>query len=250
MNITPDLLFYPFEDGEWKQKFLIGGLLVAGSLMVPVLGLVLLVPLVGYMLEIARRTAEDGTPALPDWDDWGGLFRQGIKGLVVTFVYMLLPILLFCCALVLMLAVIPISLTGDEAAIVSASLFGQFAGLFVLGVAMIPLLALTFLALIALARLAVTGELRDAFDFGEVWALAQRGFRPFLLALIIVSGFSYLVSFVYVALIYSLVLLCLAPVVTAALGFYTAVLYGALSGLAYRTAGAAQPSAPLPAAEA
>ncbi len=247
MNVTPDLLFYPFEDVDWRRKFLIGGLLAAAAVLVPVIGWALAVPLAGYMLLIVRRTAETGTPSLPEWDDWGDLFRRGLRAWVVTLVYLLPALLLLCVAIGLMLVVIPVSLTGSDAAILSATLIGQFGGMFLLGVSMIPLLFLTYLLLVAQTRLAVADDLSAAFQFGEVWALARRGFRPFMLALIVLFGFTYLLSFVYTALIYTFVLLCLAPVAMAALSFYTVALSGALAGLAYRAAdatpaGAASPS--------
>jgi len=71
--------------GFWL-KMLVGGLLS----FVPVINFFAF----GYLLRLSRGVRRTGHLALPDWDDWAGLFLDGVKFAVVWLTYWLLPLLL------------------------------------------------------------------------------------------------------------------------------------------------------------
>lgn len=71
--------------GFWL-RILIGGLLS----FVPVANFFAF----GYLLRLSRNVRESGRLTLPDWDDWSGLFMDGLRFTVVWLIYWLLPILL------------------------------------------------------------------------------------------------------------------------------------------------------------
>jgi hypothetical protein len=71
--------------GFWV-KFLIGGLLS----FVPILNIFAF----GYLYRLSLRVRKSGQPVLPAWNNWPGLFRDGLRFAVVWLVYWLLPILL------------------------------------------------------------------------------------------------------------------------------------------------------------
>lgn len=73
--------------GFWL-KVLVGGLLS----FIPVVNFFAF----GYLLRLARETRRSGRIRLPDWDDWAGLFLDGLKFAVVWLAYWLLPVLLVC----------------------------------------------------------------------------------------------------------------------------------------------------------
>jgi len=71
------LLTFPFEDDDWKNKFLIGSLIVFAGFAIPLIPFFFLY---GYMMQIMRHIiVEKGKPFLPKWDDWGKLFVDGAK---------------------------------------------------------------------------------------------------------------------------------------------------------------------------
>lgn len=73
--------------GFWL-KILVGGLLS----FVPVVNFFAF----GYLLRLSKGVRRTGRVALPDWDDWSGLFIDGLKFAVVWLAYWLLPLLLAC----------------------------------------------------------------------------------------------------------------------------------------------------------
>ncbi len=71
--------------GFWV-KLLIGGLLS----FVPIVNLFAF----GYLYRLSRAVRKSGQPVLPAWQDWQGLFMDGLRFAVVWLAYWLLPVLL------------------------------------------------------------------------------------------------------------------------------------------------------------
>ncbi len=71
--------------GFWV-KFLIGGLLS----FLPIVNIFAF----GYLYRLSLTVRKSGQPALPAWNDWSGLFLDGLRFAVVWLVFWLLPILL------------------------------------------------------------------------------------------------------------------------------------------------------------
>ena len=67
-------------------KFLIGGLLS----FVPIVNIFAF----GYLYRVSRMVRKSGQAVLPAWNDWLGLFCDGLRFSLVWLVYWLLPILL------------------------------------------------------------------------------------------------------------------------------------------------------------
>src|SRR5262245_34063546 len=79
------------EDPDWIKKILLGGLftLLGGLCLIGT-------PFVaGYGLRVIARTARGEARPLPEWDDWGGLFMDGLKAVglyLVCLLALLIPI--------------------------------------------------------------------------------------------------------------------------------------------------------------
>jgi hypothetical protein len=71
--------------GFWG-KILIGGLLS----FVPIVNLFAF----GYLYRLSRAVRKSGEPVMPAWQDWPGLFQDGLRFAVVWLGYWLLPTLL------------------------------------------------------------------------------------------------------------------------------------------------------------
>ncbi|MBI3003102.1 MAG: DUF4013 domain-containing protein [candidate division NC10 bacterium] len=139
-------LRHPFAGRDSARK------LVAGSLLnlVPILNLLAL----GYALRLMRQVLAGEETQLPAWEDWGGLFLDGIRVLVVGAAFAVGPLLLHW-------------LGAGEVLTVLA--FG-------LAAALEPM---------ALVRLASFGRLSAAFEIGKVWQdvrLLFSGYLPAVLA--------------------------------------------------------------------
>lgn len=62
-------------------------------------GLLSFVPIVnifafGYLYQVSRRVRQAGQPVLPAWQDWQGLFTDGLRFAAVWLCYWLLPLVL------------------------------------------------------------------------------------------------------------------------------------------------------------
>ncbi len=76
---------YPRNDPGWVTKMLILGLVS----IVPILNLAGF----GYMIEGLRRVARGDEASLPEWDNFGGYFMDGLR-IGVTYLVYALPLLL------------------------------------------------------------------------------------------------------------------------------------------------------------
>jgi hypothetical protein len=73
-----------FEDPKWVTKIILGGLFAMLSIFV-VGGLFV----AGYVVGVTRRAARGEARPLPEWDDLGGLFVDGVRATVVYLAHVL-----------------------------------------------------------------------------------------------------------------------------------------------------------------
>jgi hypothetical protein len=90
---------FMFDDEEWVKKLAIGGgIALVGAILSPILvGIVLFLPLMGYMLETLKNV-RDGQTRLPEWADFGNLFVKGLMLFLIGLVYQIPVIILACMA--------------------------------------------------------------------------------------------------------------------------------------------------------
>lgn len=147
-----DGLSYPMQGDSWIGRVVIGGvLLFFGILLIPVIFFQ------GYLLRVLGSTVR-GEAEPPAWEDWGGLFVDGLKSLGVTFVYGIVPIIVF-----VGIGGVLIGLggaAGDSGAGIIAG-FGILTFLLFIPVMFI----VYYLVPAALSNMAVEGSFGAAFDF-------------------------------------------------------------------------------------
>ncbi|PWU04977.1 MAG: hypothetical protein C5B43_03920 [Verrucomicrobia bacterium] len=73
------------QDSHWLQKILIGGILM----FIPIINFFAL----GYLYRYAATILSTGKLKLPDWEDWGKLFIEGLIFLGILFLYAFVPLL-------------------------------------------------------------------------------------------------------------------------------------------------------------
>lgn len=201
---------YVFDDEEWIQVILIGGLILIGGILIPVVGWIAISFLViGFTMEIARNVAMGSPRPLPRFNSLSGLLDMIVKGFygwLVQLIYML-PVallgLIFACVAV----VIALGAGNDEEAVLA----GILPLMFCLTPLMIVLsLVLQPISLAAWARYLQTGSLGAALRFGEVFAIVRANLGTWvvlwllmILCGLIVSFTSFLVITIPFAVIYS-----------------------------------------------
>jgi hypothetical protein len=81
------------EDERWTTKIGIGAVVMFFSFLFLGIPSILLI---GYQLAVTRRVMEGKDLPLPEWEDWGKLFMDGLYLVVAIFVYTLPLTILLC----------------------------------------------------------------------------------------------------------------------------------------------------------
>lgn len=162
MASIEDAVTYPMEDDDWIVTVLIGGVLSLLSFLIVPLFLV-----AGYVVR-AIRASLAGEPEPPSFGDWGELLVEGLKAVVIGFVYMLIP---FAVMVVTVGTAVVAMATGGEGG-VAAGLGGMMLGMLV---SFVLFVIFGYLSAVALVNFAREERFGAAFDFGVVRNVAFDG---------------------------------------------------------------------------
>ena len=166
------------DDPDWIKKLLIGSLMMIAAMFF--IGTPFLI---GYFQRTIRRTVDGEACPLPDWDDWGGIFVDGLKVFAVILAHVaVLVIPMMCC----MGGVIGLMGGAQQAGEDVGAAVGALGAL-----AMVVVYLLIFAVAIALSlylpaiqvRLALTGNLGDAFQTRANLAFIRRNLMNYALSL-------------------------------------------------------------------
>lgn len=232
------LLYFPVEDSEARKNFLIGGLLILASFIIPILPYLIAL---GYTMRIMRQVIEGEAPRMIPWDDWKEMFNDGLKLFGVRFVYSL-PFLLIFLPVSLIFLMIPFMaapLDNENVFFLSFLAFPVFM------VCLLPFLV-TFAIILPApeAHVAATREFSAGFRFGEWWPIFRKNIAGFLVAFLVTYGVSLIASIAIQILILTILLICLLPLLLPAWSFYLLLVQQVLFAQAYRTGRERLSSAP------
>ncbi|MBI3243922.1 MAG: DUF4013 domain-containing protein [Chloroflexi bacterium] len=235
---------FPQQDTDWIKKVAIaGGIMFAGLafswlLLIPAIAAGLL--LGGYGLEITRRVIAGESNLLPEWTDFGGLFKKGFSVFVVQLVYALPIIVLALCITVPYIAASVAAGSSSNDAAGTMAIIANVVSVCCSCVIAIYAIFMAMLMPAAIGKLAATGEIGPALRVGEVVALVRAKPAVFLI----------------VALLSGLASSILSSIGSAICGIgapfgiaYAIIVASHLYGQAYKVAsaesgGAASPAAP------
>lgn len=154
-------LGFVFEDQDWITKVLIGALITFLSFLILPAFL-----LFGYSLEVTRRVIRGDPQPLPPWTELGDLFVKGVMVVIIGIVYAVPIIVISLCAT-------PLWIIADNSRGGGADALGGLAGFGVSCLSILWGIVMSIVLPAALARFADTGELRDAFQFGDILRFVQ-----------------------------------------------------------------------------
>lgn len=234
-----DLAKFPFSDPQWKNKFLIGSLLMLAGFVIPWIPTVFVY---GYCAQIMRRIiVEKGDPALPVWDDWGKLFQEGLNLMGVSLIYSLPGLVLFCGGYGLFLvtaigagAMSEAAPRDDSSLAAIIALIGSLGGFGVFGLGMLLLLVGFVIQPVAAGHVIATGEFAAAFRVREWWAILRANPSGYLMAYVIILGLWMALTFALQILYFTVVLCCLVPFVLSFIMMYVLIIGSVLFGQAYQ----------------
>lgn len=213
---------YMFDDQDWIKKIAIGGGITLGAVILsPILiGLVLMLPLGGYMLETLKNV-RDGRPIpLPEWSDFGSLFSKGLMIFVIGLVYNLPAILISCLSAGVNIAAPNLDSDMAEMLVVVAGCLSCVQIILsLLGNALLPA---------AIIRYAQYETLGSAFQFGEIFGFVTKNIGDYIIVILLGWVASLIATF-------GLILCVIGVVFT---GFWSVLVAANLYGqLARKTAG-------------
>ncbi len=164
-NMVGDAFAYA-KDGVWEKwnKWL----------MLIIATILLGIPLAGYVLKILR-----GEKPAPEVADWGTLFVDGIKVIIVMLIYAV-PIIIV--EVLMMGGMVASTMSGDPTVMMAAI------GAMMVGFIVVVILAviIALFELIGVVRFARTGSIGEAFNFKAILAtIGKIGWVPYIIALIV-----------------------------------------------------------------
>ncbi|MGD8968037.1 MAG: DUF4013 domain-containing protein [Anaerolineae bacterium] len=151
---------FVFEDEQWSSKLLLG----AAVSLVPIFGSI---AVTGYAIAVLRNVEAGKSRPLPDWDELGRYFVDGLIFWVATLIYSI-PFLILACPMALVW-ILP-AVAGDNQDLTAA--LASVAGILTAGLACLALIyaiLLWLLTPVLQIRYAETGNLASCLRFGEVF---------------------------------------------------------------------------------
>ena len=205
---------FVFQDPRWVTKVLIGGLFVIAAFF-----LVGIFFIVGYCAKLTRNVVANDPVPLPEWDDLGGFFAEGVKLVCVGFCYAI-PLLAIACAFIIPLVVAGNIGSPDD---ISHQLAGGMASC-VWCLFMPITLALSFWMPAAMLFAMVEQRFGAAFEFRRIYQFIKDNLANYLIAFVVhlIAGFAAQLGFI---------LFCIGLVLTA---FWSMIVSNYAFAYAYR----------------
>jgi hypothetical protein len=226
-NKLQEVFSYPFKDPRWKNKLIIGAIMGLFSLLI-----VPIIFLVGYGYRIMKRVIVDKQPlALPEWDDWGQLFVDGLRLYALGLIYALPLISVFIVSYFSFL--IPILLNVDHGGYEQWIPVGFLIFLVGMGISMVIGLPLQIIIPAALSHSVAENRFMAAFQFKQWWPIFKANISGFVLSAVIPLGTTLILTFISQLFLMTMVLCLLAPIASACASIYSVLITYALYAQAY-----------------
>jgi hypothetical protein len=182
VDINRALTFVP-DDDRWISKLLIGTVILFFSFLI--------IPMFffyGYMIQIVRNVMAGEKNPLPEWTDWGKLFKDGLVLFVAGLVYTAPIWLLMCCSFF-----IPGMSTGGDVADILLGI-GVFAVIAMSCLIILFIIAYAFIGPAITIQYAREGKLSACFQFGTVIGITRDHIGDILITIILLFGLSFVIS--------------------------------------------------------
>ncbi len=159
---------FVFDDPAWLRKIAIGALMYLGCFV-----LIGIFPLMGYLAQLTRNVVAGSPRPLPEWDDIGGYFGEGVKLALAVFTYILPFVIL------LFIPIAFLAILGEK-----SDAAGGFFGCGVL--LMMPLFLLLAIWLPAAMTFAMArNDVYQAFNFSEIASFIRKNGRNYTIAFVL-----------------------------------------------------------------
>lgn len=170
MNVGKSLQFV-FDDENWLSKLGLGALIS----LIPILNFAW----VGYYIQLMRNVSNKVELPLPQWDELGEKFIQGLLITIAAFIY-ILPAMLFLC---LPIGILTLPAFFQDSDIQEPlAFFTTFGGMALICCVGLYLLAFSFYFPAVQLRYSRTGEFTSCFQIREIFSLISSHVSDYLVA--------------------------------------------------------------------
>ncbi|MDP3485323.1 MAG: DUF4013 domain-containing protein [Methanobacteriaceae archaeon] len=185
-EIVSDSIKYPLSD--LKKVLILGFMFLISFLIVPIF------LVMGYGFR-ALKASIAGAEELPEYDEWGEMFVDGLKVFVVQFVYFLIPALIIIIGSWASIAALAAASTTGTMTDPTAFI-GIISGTVLIGGIVAIILGL--IATIALANMAYNdSEIGAAFRFGEIMnIISQIGWVDYIIWYVVIIIISMIIGII------------------------------------------------------
>ncbi|HEX9652131.1 MAG TPA: DUF4013 domain-containing protein, partial [bacterium] len=167
MNYS-EALSFAFRDPNWLKKMLIGGAIAFASFY---LGIFFIFGffVIGYYIGVLRNVARNVEPLLPEWNDLGKIFVDGLLGGIISFFYFL--VIGGLCALAIVSVATDYMPDFEKVTLIVI-------------ISILTILALGIFISYGLLQLAMTENFGSAFSFSAVFHIIRSDLGNFLAIII------------------------------------------------------------------
>jgi len=229
---------FPFQDPNWQSRFIPGAALLVAGFVIPIVPGIFVY---GYLLRVMRQALQGEGLRLPAWEDWGRLATDGLRGMLVSLVFLLPGMIVSFGGMAFYfigsfsLPVLMSSAEGDAALAAPLLFLGSIAVMFLSMLVGSLLTVVGGVPLpVATAHFVAQDRVGAAFRVREWWPLLRANKLGYFIAWVVVVGLMGILYFVTVMTYYTCVLCCLIPFLAAPIGFYLSLVGAALFGQTYR----------------
>lgn len=228
------LFIFPFQDQKSRKYFLIGCLLYMAGFIIPILPWLLVA---GYSAILIRQILRGEKPHLVPWENWESLLKDGARLFGTRLIYsspliiLLIPIFLFSFGWPLFPAFVQNG-NSDTMGMTFLILSMMMTGAFIL---IMPIsLAIGLIVPAAEIHAIAKDDFHAGLRFKEWWPIFKRNWGGFVVALAISYALMMVVSFGMQIMMFTIVLMCLLPLVLPIISMYYAIIQYVAFSQAYK----------------
>ena len=229
------LFSYPFRHAEWQTKMLIMVCLCVAGFFVPILPWL---PVLGYTAEIMRRgAAGEGDPELPEWNDWGQLFIDGLRiggaGLIAVLPLILVVSCGFSSYFVSIFGAIAQSSDGRSAGFPPFMMLGYLIFMLTMACGFLLTLVVGIPLPAVITHVAYKRSFAAMFHVSEWWKVFRANIGGFLIGVVLLWAVSFMLQILVNVLVSTVVLCVVAFIAPAVISPYLMVVGALLYGQIY-----------------
>ena len=228
------LFLFPFQDRDARKHFLIGCLIYLAGFVIPILPWLVVT---GYNATLIRQVLNGEKPHLVAWENWETLLKDGARLLGIRLVYSIPLFILMAPLFLMFFAMSLISVLAQTSDGQSVELAFFFLALVFIGGGLLMLPVSLIIALIVPAaetHAVANDDFSAGFRVQDWWPIFKKNWGGFVVALAILYALIMVMSVVRQFMFFTIVLMCLFPIVISVLSMYMGVVQYVTFAQAYK----------------